>query len=431
MRCINHKRRTSRPGSLNPLLLLLLVIFIVLFAFVLNVSRLWVIKIEAQNNSDATSATTAQLLVDDDLLRGFLRNNPEDIPDLLVRARMGAIQAAKLNPVNAREVRLWDNPKNVADGDIIFGTLPTPGSKTFLLADDITNTTNTDLKTINTVRITTQLTRSRRTAPGLLFPQFTGLGSQDLRSRASAHLDRFVIGFRHAFDRPIPIAPIGLFADYSGSPADAKSWQAKIEEVPGANTGPDNFRFDRLLGVLVPKGAGNGDKLPEFAVSIAALPIQAQTDIATGVPLFVGIPPNDIAQLNTQLSGGMTKAHFNTFGAPFVLDTNAELEVDAATTIPDGMPRMDVHTTLTQLQTTGAIRIWPLYASVGGGKATLRGFVAARVASVEVLNPGQSLEFSVQPTMLATHAVITDASQTTKNGIPIVNPYICKVRFVE
>ncbi len=421
----------SRRGTLNPLLLFLLLIFILLFAFVLNISRLWLIKIEANNNADATSAAAAQVLVDDDLLRGFLQDHPEKIPELLVRTRMRALEVSKLNPVNARVLKLRDNPNNLPDGDIVFGSLDRPADDTLTLIEDVSNTSNTSLKTINTVRITIRLMKSRGTAPQLLFPQLTTAYCQGLRARASATLDRFVIGFRHAFDRPIPVAPIALFGDFGMSPA-TKSWQAKIEAIPPG--GSDDFRYDRPTGKLVPKGFGMGDKLPEFTVSVPVSTSPIQLSAATGVPIFVGIGPGDIDKLNAQLANGITKDDFETFGAPFELNSDLELEVTANQTIPDSPDRDDVVATLLELRDSGSIRIWPLYTTIDAGmsKAIIQGFVAARVASVvEPVASADAVTFTVQPTMLATHAAVTDANRMPKNGIPILNPYICKVRFVE
>lgn len=396
-----------RPGGLSILLLLLLILLLALLALAVNPLRLWTVRVELQNSADAAALAAAQSLVSDDLLRAKLDEAPTTLPALLQQARLTARQVAKLNPVNGQPFVLQDNPSNLASGDIVFGTVATPLSKAFQLAEDVNDTSNKHLLTINTVLIHAWLTAQRGTAPSLFFPPFTGTGYRNVRTRAAATLDTDVIGFRHVVQQPIPLAPVGLLSDYSG--ADSRSWQQQVEQKSGTDA--------------------NADGLHEWQAQLAT--DNTQLTAANVVLLFIGT--NDISELNAQLLAGVTQADLQNFGQPFVLNASNELDVDGQDLLSPGAGLDELHDTLVQLQTAAAVRIWPLYSSFAAASntATLCGFVAGRVLSVNAVTSGSPLTFSIQPTMLITHAAVTDATHRNINGIPIVNPYICKVRLVE
>ena len=92
-----------------------------------------------------------------------------------------------------------------------------------------------------------------------------------------------------------------------------------------------------------------------------------------------------------------------------------------------------LHDTLDQLRQLATPLIWPLQDGFdsGSGTSSVAGFVAARVVSVDPIVAGQPLTFRLQPTLVSTAAAVTDFTRRGVGGVPLINPYVCKVRFVE
>lgn len=84
--------------------------------------------------------------------------------------------------------------------------------------------------------------------------------------------------------------------------------------------------------------------------------------------------------------------------------------------------------TLEQLRERGIARVWPLYIQVSGNSDEnpsgymIRGFVAARIAQVQVNE--QSLQLTLQPTVLITNTALTKLSAEA-------NPYVGKVMLIK
>ena len=68
------------------------------------------------------------------------------------------------------------------------------------------------LPQINTVRVNARRLKARGNPVGLLGGNFTGFGATDMAARATATLDRDVVGFQPISDQAIPLAPIALLS---------------------------------------------------------------------------------------------------------------------------------------------------------------------------------------------------------------------------
>ena len=389
-----------------------------IIALAINYTRLWTIRVEMQNAADAAALAGADTLVGDDLLRG----NPSALPGLLQAASAQAIQYASNNLVQGQPFVLLPNPDNLANGDIVFGTLDQPHGSTFVVATNINDPTNSALTTINTVQINAWLTRARGNAPALFLGGLLGVASVNIHAASAAMLDRDVIGFRPLGQQSLKLAPLAIFSDPSGM--DSKSWQYQIEE----KNAPDKYRFNPATHMFVLDPAGDG--LPEMSIVMAIDPSQeSQANVSL---LYLGF--NDASGVGQQLTMGVTPAQLAPFGGQVVLGlSDNRLSVPGSDIGPaaSSMDLTSIQNALEQLQQSGEPRIWPLYCGLdGSGRPVLCGFVAARV--VTVTGPaGGTFTFALQPTMISTATAITDASRRGIGGIAVVNPYICKVRLVE
>ncbi len=393
-------------------------------ALAINQALLWTVRAELQVAADAAALAATEALVSDDLLRGA----PGPLPSLLQNAVTVANKYAGLNPVVGKPFVLQANPNNTVDGDIIFATVPTPRSRDLTLAQNIQDPTNTDLAQVNLVIVTARLSAARGNAVNTFLGPYLLRSSTDVGAQAAATLDRDVIGFRPLFpQQALQLAPLGLFSDPSQSDpnnADPKSWQFQVQ----ANKAPDNFQLNTAPPPAFVAGA---DGLPELKASLA---IDAKQLASANVSvLYLGVP--GAAEAAAQLLTGITPAQVQALGGQLVLQaSNNRLSVPGSTLGPaSGSPELTtLQQNLTQLSLTGDTRIWPLYCGTdaGSGNPILCGFVAARVVAVQPPANGL-LTFSLQPTMLATATAVTDATRRGVGGIPLVNPYICKVRLVE
>jgi hypothetical protein len=244
--------RTGRRGAIVVWLPLALLASLGIIALAINYTRLWTIRVEMQSAADAAALACADTLVGDDLLRG----TPSALPHLIQTASAQAIQYAANNAVLGQPFVLLPNPDNLANGDIVFGTLDRPRGSTFAVAANVSDPTNTALATVNAVLINARLTRARGNAPSLLLGGLLGIASVDIHAASAAMLDRDVIGFRPLGQQPLKLAPLAIFSDPTGK--DSKSWQYQIEE----KNAPDNYRYDAATHMFVLDAAGDG--LPEM-----------------------------------------------------------------------------------------------------------------------------------------------------------------------
>jgi hypothetical protein len=388
-----------RRGSVAPLVVVALTVFLGTLALAINPAWLWSNRAELQAGADAISIAADEALVDDDLLRG----DPNQIAALLSRSTAEAIRFANLNFVRNQPFPLQ------IPGDLVFGHLTAPRNGVFKAIQDITNTADPLLPQVNAVQATGRLTAARGNAVGLLFNLSAGFATVDVISQSTTMLDQAVVGFRALPDHPIMLAPLALMSDPNG--LDLRSWESQVEKKKGT----DIFLFDRNTKVLV----SGSDGLFELT---AALPTDPQQLPAANVAILnLGVATQ--ADVNNQVLNGITAGQL----------PGSQLVVPA--TVPGkaigpgfGSPDLaSLTSTLNQLQASAQPRIWPLYTGLGAGTVQVSGFVVARVAKVTPpVNANMPLRFTLQPTMLAaTATALTDPSQ------PVRNRYVCKIRVVQ
>jgi hypothetical protein len=388
------------------------------FAVAVNHARLWDVRAELQVVADAASLAGAGTLLDDDTLRA----NTSLYPGLLARATAAADTFAQSNLVQGRPFTLQPNPANYVDGDLVFGTLDTPRSTQFIAAQNIQNPGNPALAKVNTVRVVARETAARGNAPLLIFAQFLDRRSADVQAAATASLDRDVIGFRPLGEHPLPLAPLALLSDTTA--AEKRSWQYQVE----ARKGFDNYRFDPAARAF----ASGADGIYEFQ---AVLPLNADELPQANVALLL-LGVSDAGGVSQQLLSGVTPEQLQGLGGELVLEaSDNRLKVPGSALGPsEGSQQLkQLRAALDQLRQLAEPRLWPLYSGIDSstGKPILCGFVAARVVTVGTLAAGQPLTCTLQATVVAESTAVTGATRRGVGGIPIVNPYISKVRLVE
>lgn len=401
--------RPRRPGGVTAFLLVASVVLLGALAIAVDYAYVWQSRQELQNSADAAALAAVASLVDDDYLLG----DPARTKLLMDVGRARAVRFAALNPVQGRPLVLGANPTNDRNGDIVFGRVATPLSRTFIAAENVTDPNNLFLTRLNAVIVHVKRTRAGGNPLRTLVGFGLALRSADVQVVAAATLDQDVYGFRPVGGRPVPLAPIALRSDPAGN--DPRSWENQVAR----GQGPDVYRFDRASHALVPDPVGDG--LHEFTVTLA--PPGGPDNQANGALIQIGTTTPAAQQLRQGVSAA-------DIGGQFALDGTNRLVVAGSVEAPapGSQPDEDLRAALEELRASGAQRAWPLYVSAGGGEVELAGFVAARVAAVGPA--GQPLSFTLQPTFLATPSALTDVARRGVNGAAVPNPYIARIRLV-
>src|SRR5947209_1505825 len=137
-------RRPQRPGRVAAFLLVSLVALFGAGALAVDAAWLWSARQELQVSADAAALAALRSLADDDLLLG----DPAAAQPLLADGRAQARLYARLNPVQGRPLALDANPANAPTGDVVFGVLDTPRSRTFVAAERVDDPSNAFLARI-------------------------------------------------------------------------------------------------------------------------------------------------------------------------------------------------------------------------------------------------------------------------------------------
>jgi hypothetical protein len=404
-----------RRGTAALLALFCLMVLMAVLAFTVNLEMMASVQLELRCGADAAADAAAATLVSDDLLRG----NAALLPALLAQAEQAALQFADANPPAGLTGALQLNPTDQGGGDLLFGTLDHPGATTFQLAGNLTDPTNQALVNINAVQAVPRLMQQRGNAPLLFLGPLLGQSRVEMAASAAVMLDRDVIGFQPVTSQPLPLAPLALLQDLSGT--NTLSWSYQVEQQKGT----DDFTYNPATKQF----SSGPDQLYEFDAVLAL--DSSQLPAANAALLFIG--QTTVAGLIQQLGNGVSAADLTHFGVPLILDATNRLDVTAQAVGP-AAGSTDLTNLVAQLNALSAsaqARIWPLYTETAGTSATLCGFVAARVVNVSAPVGSGPLSFCLQQTMMSTPAAVTDYTRRGVNSTPIVNPYVCKVRFVQ
>ncbi len=407
-----------RHGSLNPLLLLVMVVFLAAMAFAVDLANLWTTRTEMQRAADAAALGAAQTLVDD----AFLRSDLGEMAAIQGEAKRQADWYANTNTVFGTPLQLQSNPDNSQDGDLVLGYLDSPRSHQFVLAEPPDDRGAQDLRGVNAVRVVGRRTRARGNAAGLYWARLLKLESADVLAAATAMLDHSVIGFRPVGSIRVPLAPIALLSDPSFKVQ--QSWEAQVEGTRGV----DDFRFDRKSRRYLVDARGDG--IYEMTVTIAGTTAQRA---GTNTCLLT-LGAADSGALSRQLREGLAPEDLDSFGGQLVLNSDGRISAGGGLAIAS--ERADVAelaAVLQELADRGIPRVWPLFTAfdVESGQATVNRFVAARVVCVQPATDGTPLTFVLQPCMLATVTAITEAKPGNSDSLMRWNRYVCKLRLVE
>jgi hypothetical protein len=407
-------------------LLLLLPVLLLAAAVAIYSAELVTTRTDLERCADAAALAGVQVLVDDRVLLG----RRADMLKLVTRAGQEAQNYAWANPVLGRSLDLLPNPQNSPNGDVVFALLDRPRDKTVVLAN-LTDPRNTQLHRINMVHVRVCLTGDHGQEVYLNNGPLLSRQANDVEARASAMLDRDVIGFHPRRERPLRLAPVALRSDPSGAQRD--SWEYQVE----MHGGTDQWRYDHKKK----KFFAGSDGLFEMDVKLKLAPSSGNSARAlpvakAGSACLLQLGVGDVTGVARQLVQGVTRRDLAALGGDFVLGAGTNRLVVPGT--PWGPQQGSsglkaLVQALARLQADGRPRIWPLCQGFDPKtqRPVISGFVAARVASVNPTQEPNALHFTLQPCMISQPEAVTNAARRGVGGVNIVNRYICRVRLVE
>jgi Flp pilus assembly protein TadG len=366
----------DRRGSILILSAVMIVAFVALCAFALDIGYLLVAKTQMQQAADAAALAACAELVDGEALTGNA-----SLSDEISSARTTAAQYAALNKVCNTAPIVNPNTLNNPSGDVVIGKLSYP----FLNAESM------DLlqpNSYNAVQVNVLRTTASNGEVGLFFAKLFGLDSRPLQATATAALVTSFGGFRAPADQSnLELLPFALDINTwnnllsGGVTTDSWRWDAENKRVIA---GADGIREVNLY----PQGTGSPGN--RGTVDIGSCN-NSTADIARQI--VEGISPEDLD-------------HFPNDELKF--DCHGELDLNGDTGISAG-----VKDELASI--IGKPRIIPIFNSVIGpgnnATYTIVAFSGIRIMEVQLTGKQTSKRVMIQPAMI-----------NVKGGIPSTDP---------
>ncbi len=393
-----------REGFLAIWTLLILFLLLSVLAAALNATWFSQSALSLQIAADATALASAQDLISDE----WLKSEP-DIASLLQQVQQRAQEYAGYNRVLNQPVPLAANPGNIAVGDIVLGQINAQSGGQLIPAD-LSDPGQLTLDQINAVVIQAKQLSVRGNAVPVILGPLVSLSTIDLQAGVAAMLDQNVIGFRPLLTQGVPLVPLGIRSDPTGT--DPLSWENQIIQ----RNGPDQYSFDPDQGTFTP----GADGIPEITVQLQ--PSGGNPNTSNAYLLQIGT-----GATQDQVDRGVTGEDLQDLGGQLVLDANNQLKLPTSDPASAMQAFNDLQNCGQTVFPCGAVRIFPLVTQVdaGSGQATVTGFVGARV--VKVTSSGGALQLILQPGMLSVPTAVTDASRAGAANLLIPNPYLAKV----
>jgi Flp pilus assembly protein TadG len=402
--------KRKRRGAVWPLFLAILTLLLAGLALAVDAALLWQARQELQVATDASSLAAVQYLADDRLLL----HRPGDKYKTVTGAMQAAQDYATLHHVLGQPLALV--PGDPTAPDVVFGFFDSDHQSL-----QPATQSEWDSTFLNTVEVTGRRTHARDTAVGLFFARLFRLPASDVTASSTAILDHQIAGFRPWGTITVPMMPLALLSDPTGM--DEESWEAQIDKpLAQGGGGRDWYAFDKITKQWL--SSGKGDGLPEFVLK---LPISSASETAGNGKVLHFAKTDDQSWLR-QASLGLSGDDLSAWNGQLTLDQSGFCSVPEGE-LPTGKALEQLVETLTTLHQTGEARIWSLYLPMpslerADSNVMLRGFVAARIADVQISEGDQPfLIIILQPTILITSTALTDS--VAEN-----NPYIAKARLL-
>lgn len=393
------RTRQSRPGAVTVGVLLLLPVLFLVVVLAIYATELVRVRSAMQVNADAAALAGAAALIDDARLLG----DSFAMPILLQKARDAAAASARENIVGGKGIDLRPPGADDKEGeaDLEFGRRASPADP-FVPVRAAHGASA--VATINAIQVTSRRTAKHGDPMMLLRGPFLSRVPTDIDARATALIERDIIGIRPQPGIRAPLVPIALLSDPDGD--DKRSWEYNTAK------GQDEWAVSRKGPRPTPVGGSDG--LREMTAVIGGKQANA---------VLLALSPGSEDALARQLREGVSGQELEGHGGELVPDDKEGLAVP----LHPGAVGEGFAEALLAAKGQGDARIFPLYRKSGDGSAVLSGFVAARIMEARQEEDGP-LVLVLQPAMRSTPSAVTGSSRGRKAS---ASPYIARVRLAD
>jgi Flp pilus assembly protein TadG len=369
---------TSRRGAMIVLTAIMLVFFLGLAAFAIDIGIMLLARTELQNAADAAALAAAGDLIPDS---GGLTGNP-DMTGEIASARAKAVQFAGLNQVRTTAPVVNLNTANSTTGDVVIGYLSNP-------SDPTQSMSFSNMNLANAAQVTVRRIASENGEVALFFSKVLGVNSKPATATATAAIR--TEGFT-SFSAPsdgsnLGMLPIALKLDtwnsmLAGQGSDSYGWSSTKGVT---NKGDSVLEMDLFPDSTTPGNFGTVD---------IGTTDNSTSDIARQV--LYGISPQDMQALPNGSLG---------------FDANGQLSLNGDTGVSASIQN--------ELRSIiGQPRMIPIYSTVAnpGDNATytIVQFVGIRVMDVKLTGALKLKSVTIQPAYVAMKGGTGGGNQTSK-----------------
>lgn len=347
-----------RRGAIAVLAAVLMVAFIAIVAFAVDIGYLLHIKTELQRTADASALASCW---------EYLQAQPlaTTVTQTLAGVREKASQYALTNTVGNASPTVDLNTANVTTGDLVLGYIANPSSPSATM-------NYSDPATFNAVQVRVQSSAERNGASPLFFARIFGFSSLDLQASATAAMNRNIQGFRTPTDGTnLGILPFAL---------DETTWNSLL-----AGQTPDNYSWDNSAKT-VQAGSDGVREVNLYPQGTGSPGNRGTVDI--------GSNNNSTADIARQIVNGVSSSDLAYHGGELKFNDQGILFLNGDTGISAG-----VKDELTSI--IGKPRMIPIFRSVAGpgnnAQYTIVKFVGVRILAVKLTGSASSKYVMLQP----------------------------------
>ena len=375
-----------RKGAIAVLAAVLMVAFIAVMAFAVDIGYILQIRTELQRTADASALAACW---------EYLQTQPlaTTVTQTLTNVRSKASQYALSNAVGNAAPAVDLNAANAATGDLVLGYIANPSN--------LNATMNyNDPSMFNSVQVRVQASEERNGATPFFFARIFGLSSLELGASATAAMNRNVQGFQTPTDGsnlgilPFALDEVTWNALLAGQTPDSYSWDNSAKTV---QTGADGVREVNLY----PQGTGSPGN-------------RGTVDI--------GSNNNSTADLSRQIVNGVSASDLAHHGGELRFNDQGTLSLNGDTGISAG-----VKDELASI--IGKPRMIPIFRTVQGpgnnAQYTIVKFVGVRILAVKLTGSASSKYVMIQPANMVSKGIIPAATSGFSDFI-YSSPYLIR-----
>ncbi|MCE9554103.1 MAG: hypothetical protein K8T91_12105 [Planctomycetes bacterium] len=360
-----------RKGAIAVLAAVLMVAFIAVVAFAVDIGYILKIRTELQRTADASALAACW---------EYLQSQPlaTTVTQTLASVRSKASQYALSNAVGNASPAVDLNAANAATGDLVLGYIANPSNPSAAM-------NYTDPTMFNSVQVRVQASEERNGSTPFFFARIFGLSSLELEASATAAMNRNIQGFQTPTDGSnLGILPFAL---------DEVTWNALL-----AGQTPDSYSWD------------NGAKTVQSgADGVREVNLYPQ---GTGSPgnrgtVDIGSNNNSTADLSRQIVNGVSASDLAHHGGELRFNDQGTLSLNGDTGISAG-----VKDELASI--IGKPRMIPIFRTVQGpgnnAQYTIVKFVGVRILAVKLTGSASSKYVMIQPANVVSKGIIPAAT---------------------